>query len=314
MRSFVVLLVLASVAATTAQNCVCNTMKWATCDGSPCECKITIADQVKQTLECAKLIPKCFLMKAEMYRAKKGLSTRSGGKPTDHAFVDNDGIYDPDCEANGVFKAKQCNNSDICWCVNSAGVRRTDKGGLDLKCEKLVETVWMQTQLKHTEGVNLNDEAKLKSAIVKAIVERYSVDDALVTEVKYDKDSRTILVDLKKGASNVDIATVGYYMEKDIKVLPLFYNDSKKFSPSVDSKNVTFENILVYYVDAEPPTFTMKRLTAGVVAVIVVVVLAIVAGLVVLFISRKREKSAMYQKAEQTRELDEIQKEQLTSS
>ncbi|MGH0160664.1 UNVERIFIED_CONTAM: hypothetical protein FKN15_041133 [Acipenser sinensis] len=114
MVSFVVFLVLVSVAATAAQNCVCNTMKWATCDGSPCECKITLSDQVKQTLECTKLIPKCFLMKAEMHRAKKGLSTRSGGKPTDHAFVDNDGIYDPDCEANGVFKAKQCNNSDTC--------------------------------------------------------------------------------------------------------------------------------------------------------------------------------------------------------
>ncbi|XP_041107318.1 tumor-associated calcium signal transducer 2-like [Polyodon spathula] len=313
MMSFIALLVLATVAATTAQSCVCNTMKWATCDGSPCECKITLGDQLKQTLECTKLIPKCFLMKAEMYRAKKGLSTRSGGKPTDHAFVDNDGIYDPDCEANGVFKAKQCNNSDICWCVNSAGVRRTDKGGLDLKCEKLVETVWVQAQLKHKDGVNL-EQSQLRSAMAKAIAERYSVDDKIVTEVKYDKASRTILVDLRKGASNVDIATVGYYMEKDVKVLPLFYNDTKKFSPSVDSKNLTFENILVYYVDAEPPTFTMKRLTAGVVAVIVVVVLAIIAGLVVLFISKKRQKSAMYQKPEQTTELDEMQKEQLTSS
>ncbi|RXM34427.1 Epithelial cell adhesion molecule [Acipenser ruthenus] len=235
-----------------------------------------------------------------MYRAKKGLSTRSGGKPTDHAFVDNDGIYDPDCEASGVFKAKQCNNTDICWCVNSAGVRRTDKGGQDLKCEKLVETVWVQAQLKHKDGVNL-DQAQLKSAMANAIAERYSVDAKLVTDVTYDKDSRTILVDLKKGTSNVDIATVGYYMEKDIKVLPLFYNDSKKFSPSVDSKNVEFENILVYYVDAEPPTFTMKRLTAGVVAVIVVVVLAIIAGLVVLFISNKRQASAMYQKPETKR-------------
>lgn len=87
------------------------------------------------------VIPKCFLMKAEMYRAKKGMDTRSGGKPVESAFVDNDGIYDPVCENDGRFKAKQCNNTEECWCVNSAGVRRTDKGDkADIKCEKLVET------------------------------------------------------------------------------------------------------------------------------------------------------------------------------
>lgn len=42
------------------------------------------------------------------------------------------------------------------------------------------------------------------------------------------------------------------------------------------------ENILVYYVDEEPPTFTMKHLSGGIIAVIVVVVLAVVAGLLVL--------------------------------
>lgn len=78
-------------------------------------------------------------MKAEMYRASTGLDTRIGGKPVETAFVDNDGIYDPECENDGKFKAKQCNNTE-CWCVNSAGVRRTDKGDKDTKCEKLVET------------------------------------------------------------------------------------------------------------------------------------------------------------------------------
>lgn len=80
-------------------------------------------------------------MKAEMYRARRGLSTRSiGRKQHETAIVDNDGIYDPECENDGKFKAKQCNNTNVCWCVNSAGVRRTDKGDQTLKCEKLVET------------------------------------------------------------------------------------------------------------------------------------------------------------------------------
>ena len=86
------------------------------------------------------VIPKCFLMKAEMYRARKGLSTRTGGKPVESAFVDNDGIYDPECENDGKFKAKQCNGTEECWCVNSAGVRRSDKSDKDIKCDKLVET------------------------------------------------------------------------------------------------------------------------------------------------------------------------------
>lgn len=79
-------------------------------------------------------------MKAEMYRARNNLTTRYlGGKPVETAFVDNDGIYDPECENDGRFKAIQCNGTDVCWCVNSAGVRRSDKGDKNIKCEP-VET------------------------------------------------------------------------------------------------------------------------------------------------------------------------------
>lgn len=86
------------------------------------------------------VIPKCFLMKAEMYRSRNNLSTRTfGGKPVETAFVDNDGIYDPECESDGRFKAVQCNNTETCWCVNSAGVRRSDKADKNIKCEP-VET------------------------------------------------------------------------------------------------------------------------------------------------------------------------------
>lgn len=74
-------------------------------------------------------------MKAEMYRARNNLGTRSGGKPVESAFVDNDGIYDPECERDGKFKAVQCNNTEVCWCVNSAGVRRSDKKDKNIKCE-----------------------------------------------------------------------------------------------------------------------------------------------------------------------------------
>lgn len=42
------------------------------------------------------------------------------------------------------------------------------------------------------------------------------------------------------------------------------------------------ENILVYYVDEKAPTFTMQKLTGGIIAVIVVVSLIVLAGLLVV--------------------------------
>jgi len=283
--------------AQTAQ-CNCPNLKWAVCDGTPCQCTILVGAGDKQILKCDKLIPKCFLMKAEMYRSRKGLSTRTGGKPSESAFVDNDGIYDPECENDGKFKAKQCNGTEECWCVNSAGVRRTDKGDKNLKCDKLVETHMVRLELKHKELKSAVDKTKLKDAIETAIKDRYSFDKGLVKDVQYDPDARLIVVDIEKpkGDRTKDLSGLAYYMEKDVKVLPLF-KDQTKFEPVVDGQKLEMENILVYYVDEEAPTFTMKRLTGGVIAVIVVVVLAVVAGLLVLFLARRREQQK-YSKAE----------------
>lgn len=66
-----------------------------------------------------------------------------------------------------------------------------------------------------------------------------------------------------------------------VKILPLF-KDQEKFEPKVGSQSLEMENILVYYVDEEGPTFTMKNLSGGIIAVIVVVVLAVVIGLLAL--------------------------------
>ncbi|XP_029377100.1 epithelial cell adhesion molecule [Echeneis naucrates] len=300
---FVVLAVLA--AGTSAQSCSCDTMKWATCDGdASCECTILVGNSEKQKLDCNKLIPKCFLMKAEMYRARKGLSTRTGGKPVETAFVDNDGIYDPDCENDGKFRAKQCNNTEECWCVNSAGVRRTDKGDTSLTCDKLVETYWVRLQLTHKKVNNPVDTSKLKDAIADAIHKRYkNFRKDLVDKVDYDADARLIVVDVKKpmGDRVNDLSQMAYYMEKDVKALPLFKNQ-ETFKPNVGGQQLEMENILVYYVDEEAPTFTMKHLTGGIIAVIVVVVLAVIVGLVVLFFARRR-RSLRYNKTQQ-REMD----------
>ncbi|KAJ0004953.1 hypothetical protein NQD34_011167 [Periophthalmus magnuspinnatus] len=239
------------------------------------------------------VIPKCFLMQAEMYRARKGLSTRGiGGKPDETAFVDNDGIYDPDCENDGTFKAKQCNNTDTCWCVNSAGVRRTDKGDKDLKCEELVMTYWVRLELKHKPTSGNVDVANLKSAVADAMHKRYmNFNKDMVEEVAYDPEARLMVVDVKqpRGMRKSELTHMAYYMEKDIKALPLLRSQDP-FTPTVGGQKLEFENILVYYVDEKAPTFTMKNLSGGIIAVIVV-------------FAKKRQ--GKYNKAQQ-RELDNM--------
>uniref|UniRef100_A0A3Q3FRA5 Epithelial cell adhesion molecule n=1 Tax=Kryptolebias marmoratus TaxID=37003 RepID=A0A3Q3FRA5_KRYMA len=269
----------------------CKTMKWATCDGTPCSCfLLTGTDNFKQSLNCQK-IPKCFLMQAEMNRARKGEDTRTiGGKPVESAFVDNDGIYDPVCERDGKFKAKQCNNTEECWCVNSAGVRRTDKGDKNtINCTELVET-WIRLELTHAK-VNAKVEESSLKAINEAIKTRYNFKVDLVKEIQYDPDAGLIVVDVKKEKSDrmTDLATMAYYMEKDVKILPLF-EDQEKFAPKVGSQTLNMTNIKIYYVDEKPPTFTMKNLSGGIIAVIVVVVLAVVIGLLALFFIGRRQK------------------------
>lgn len=293
MKTWILLVLAAFAVGASAQDCSCETMKWATCEDKPsCSCHLLVGGGEKQTLDCNKLIPKCFLMKAEMYRARKGQSTRTGGKPVETAFVDNDGIYDPECESDGKFKARQCNNTEECWCVNSAGVRRTDKGDKSLMCDKLVETFWVRLQLTHKKVDTPVNADNLKSAIADAINKRYkNFNKDMVKEVEYDPKARMIVVDVKKeeGDRKNDLTNMAYYMEKDVKVLPLFKNQ-ETFKPTLGSQQLEMENILVYYVDEEAPTFTMKNLSGGIIAVIVVVVLAVVIGLLALFFARRRQR------------------------
>uniref|UniRef100_A0A3Q2QYX9 Epithelial cell adhesion molecule n=1 Tax=Fundulus heteroclitus TaxID=8078 RepID=A0A3Q2QYX9_FUNHE len=333
-------------ATVSAQSCACKTMKWARCEetSGTCVCKLMIDENVNQPIDCSKceynqhlpqvfyfffiysfflcshdlppstffkyifeVIPKCFLMKAEMYRARNKLDTRTiAGKPTEDAFVDNDGIYDPECENDGKFKAKQNNKTDEYWCVNSAGVRRTDKGDKNMNCSELVETYWVRLQLKHkeVEGSGKVDEASLKTAMREIIESRYGYDKNLVTEVQYDPAGRFIVADVKKEKTDrtINLGNLAYYMEKDLKVLPLFL-DQKPFALNSGPQNLKMEKIEVYYVDEKAPTFTMKNLSGGIIAVIVVVVLAVVIGLLILFfVNRKKMR---YTKTQQ-REMDNM--------
>ncbi|XP_051868393.1 epithelial cell adhesion molecule [Pristis pectinata] len=309
---------LAALAQEEDKDCpMCLTNQFAKCSGSTCECTLKVAENMAPIVNCSKLTSKCWMMKNEMYRKKNNIGTRR--KPTEHAMLDNDGIYDPECNNEGKFHAKQCNGTDTCWCVNTAGVRRTDKGDVNIQCPELVETFWFQVQLRHKPMEKQVDQTKLKEAI-KNVFAGYQVDPGYIENVEYSEEDHYIIVDLKQNrtvTSPTDLATATYYLEKDIKGNTLFsiqYNRSiQDDGIPFDGTKLSFEEAYVYYIDSKNPEFSMKGMTPGIIAVIVVVCLAVVAGLVVLFFTRRKAaKSHIYQKAE-GRELDEIQKQQLTT-
>ncbi|NXO67823.1 EPCAM protein, partial [Phainopepla nitens] len=263
--------------------CVCQKNKRVTncrTENGQCRCD-AIGSGV--TVDCSTLTSKCLLMKAEVMGSKSGRRE----KPKD-AFEDTDGLYDPECENSGAFKAKQCNGT-TCWCVNTAGVRRTDKHDSDLKCSQLVRTMWIIIEMKHAErNAPLNTES-LKKFFTDTITNRYQLDGRYITNVLYENPYITI--DLKQNSSakslgDVDIADVAYYFEKDVKGQSIFYNNAG-LNVSIDNEPVTLEKTVVYYVDEIAPEFSMKSLTPGLIAVIVVVVIAIVAAIVVLVSSNK---------------------------
>ncbi|KGL75247.1 Epithelial cell adhesion molecule, partial [Tinamus guttatus] len=278
--------------------CICTKNKRVTnCvqTGGTCQCQ-SIGSGV--TVECNTLTSKCLLMKAEMSSSKSGRFN----KPKD-AFEDTDGLYDPECENNGIFKAKQCNGTS-CWCVNTAGVRRTDKHDTNLKCNQLVRTTWIIIEMKHAERKAPLSTESLRKAFVETITSRYLLDGRYIGDVEYE--TPYITVNLKQNSSrkfpgDVDIADVAYYFEKDAKGDSIFHND--RLNISIDNEVLNFEKTVVYYVDEIAPEFSMKSLTPGVIAVIVVVVLAIVAGIAVLVCSRRRK--GKYVKAE-VKEMNEM--------
>ncbi|KAG8443647.1 hypothetical protein GDO86_008989 [Hymenochirus boettgeri] len=288
-----------------AQNpaCKCRTHYQGKCDssgGSPdCQCTISIGSNT-QSVNCTKPIPKCWLMK------KESLGTKGGRRQKPKtALIDNDGLYDPDCEINGVFKARQCNNTETCWCVNSAGVRRTDKGDKNWKCPELVRTNWIIIEMKRNNTDSVSEDA-IKQGIKNLFMNRYGLAEKYISDIEFDGDY--IDINLKQNGSqkspdDVDITDVGYYFEKDVKGDPIF-NSDEKFDMQVNGKSFAVKEPLIYYLDEKPHEISMKHLTPGIIAVIVVVVLAIVAGIAVLIFTRR--KRGKYEKAEM-KELNEMQ-------
>ncbi|MEE6494314.1 hypothetical protein FKM82_017090 [Ascaphus truei] len=113
----------------------CEYNEYVTCHLNRCgTCEAVYRGYDNMTVNCNQLTPKCRLMHLEMlHKSRNGRSHPGRGR------LEVDNVYDPECEKNGTFKAKQCDDdSNLCWCVDSAGVRVTDKTGDDPKCDRLV--------------------------------------------------------------------------------------------------------------------------------------------------------------------------------
>ncbi|XP_045405507.1 epithelial cell adhesion molecule [Lemur catta] len=305
--AFGLLLAAATVTVVAAQQeCICENYKLST------DCFLNVHGQcqctsigTQNTVICSKLASKCLVMKAEMTGSKSGRRVKPEG-----ALQNNDGLYDPDCDEQGFFKAKQCNGTATCWCVNTAGVRRTDKDS-EITCSERVRTYWIIIELKHKAREKPYDVQSLQNALQQTLTTRYHLDPKYITNILYENN--VITIDLiqnstQKTRNDVDIADVAYYFEKDLKGESLFHS-SKQMDLRVNGEQLDLDpgQTLIYYVDEKPPEFSMQGLKAGVIAVIVVVTIAIIAGVVVLVISRKK-RMAKYQKAE-IKEMGEMHRE-----
>ncbi|XP_058698929.1 tumor-associated calcium signal transducer 2 [Poecile atricapillus] len=277
----VVLGLILAVASPAHDSCTCATNKWAVCaqdSHGNCTCRLAGSDH---PVDCSTLTSKCFLMKAEMIPPKEKRLWRPP-----HGVSDSDGVYNPDCEDSGVFKARQCNQSSTCWCVNTAGVRRTEKGGRSLSCSELVRTRWIYIELTHKRSSKAFNAPDVEKALTQLLENRYKLHPKYIAAIKYDPPLIQIRLDQNKKPSwDVDIADVAYYFEKDVNNDSVFHSNSK-LTVSVNGDALAIEKLWIYYVDEKPPEFCMRQLAAGISAVVTVVLLTAGIGIAVLLILR----------------------------
>ncbi|XP_072424182.1 epithelial cell adhesion molecule-like [Chiloscyllium punctatum] len=261
----------------------CKYNQYVTCHLNRCgTCEAVFRGYDNVTVRCDQLTPKCRLLHLEMLHKMRTASSQPGGRRVDD-------LYDPDCETNGTFKAKQCDDdSNLCWCVDSAGVRVTDKTGDDPKCDQLVRVHLIQIDFSFkVEFVFLKmKEQALRRKVAIKLVKEYTLKATQILEIKVHEISREISIRLSENGTKdpTDISTVAYYIERDLKM--------NKFTLEVDGKSlqVERESVQVWFFDNEPPRINMKTISPGFAAIIIIIALAILTGIAVFVVVRRRAK------------------------
>ncbi|XP_026943194.1 tumor-associated calcium signal transducer 2-like [Sagmatias obliquidens] len=188
-------------------------------------------------------------------------------------------------------------------------MRRTDKVDLSPRCDELVRTHPILIDLRHRPAARAFNPSDLEAELRRLFRERDPLHPKFVAAVHYEHP--TIQIELQqntsqKVAGDVDIADATYCFERDVKGESLF-TGHRGLDVRVRGEPLLLERTLIYLLDEKSPQFSMKRLTSGLIAVIVVVVVALVAGVTVLVITNRR-KSGKYKKVEM-KELGEMRKE-----
>ncbi|KAM4012893.1 LOW QUALITY PROTEIN: epithelial cell adhesion molecule-like [Anomaloglossus baeobatrachus] len=262
----------------------CQYNQYATCHLNRCgTCEAVYSGYEPLTVHCDQLTPKCRLMHLEMLHR-----SRTFRGPAGLSKVESDNMYDPECEESGAFKPKQCeDDSSVCWCVDSAGVRVTDKTGEDPKCEKLVSVRLIQIHFSFRADASLltgKEEAVRRTLISK--VSRFLLKTPRILQVTVHELSHEVTMKLFSTNGTkppMDIATVAYYIEWELKL--------SGFSLPLDGRTleVDVESIRVFFFDNEPPRINMKSISPGFAAIIIIIIsLAILTGIAVFAVLQRR--------------------------
>ncbi|XP_058843718.1 epithelial cell adhesion molecule-like [Acipenser ruthenus] len=264
------------------EDAFCKYNEYVTCHLNRCgTCEAVFHGHDNHTVNCNQLTPKCRLMHLEMLHKSKHGGSPHGGR------LDMDSVYDPECERNGTFRAKQCDDdSNLCWCVDSAGVRVTDKTGDDPKCDRLVRVhlieIFFTFKVEFTFYTGTEEEVRRKLAI--KLVKEYTLKATQILEISIQELSHEVSIRLSENGTKdpVDVATVAYYIERDLK--------KSKFSLEVDGRSLEVErdSIKLLFFDNEPPRINMKTISPGFAAIIIVIALAILTGIAVFVVVRRR--------------------------
>ncbi|XP_067894673.1 epithelial cell adhesion molecule-like isoform X2 [Heterodontus francisci] len=228
----------------------CKYNQYVTCHLNRCgTCEAVFRGYDNLTVNCNQLTPKCRLLHLEMLHKSRTASSQPGGRRVDD-------LYDPECETNGTFKAKQCDDdSNLCWCVDSAGVRVTDKTGDDPKCDQLVRVHLIQIDFSFKVEfvfLKMKEEALRRKVAIK-LVKEYTLKATQILEIKLKMNKFTLEVDGK-------------------------------------SLQVERESVQVWFFDNEPPRINMKTISPGFAAIIIIIALAILTGIAVFVVVRRRAK------------------------
>ncbi|XP_077123760.1 epithelial cell adhesion molecule-like isoform X2 [Ranitomeya variabilis] len=268
----------------------CQYNEYVTCHLNRCgTCEAVFRGYDNLTVNCNQLTPKCRLMHLEMLHKNRSWRSRPGRNK-----VEIDNVYDPECEESGAFKSKQCDeDSKLCWCVDSAGVRVTDKTDDDPKCDKLVSVHLIQIHFTFKADVALlkGKEEELHRKLI-AKVSRFLLKAPQIFQVTVHELSHEVTMKLfsTNGTKDpVDIATVAYYIERELKL--------SKFSVSLDRwiLEIDVESIRVLFFDNEPPRINMKSISPGFAAIIIIIALAFLTGIAVFVVLQRRAEQERIQ-------------------